>query len=475
MTGRKWYEWLLALVYLAMIAVFVYLNFFSENAPGTANLIVNAVMFVMVGIIFLNCEFHAFRPADRMIGDIRRVCLQIRQDADTAAERGEPLWARYRQNGDLLFAEGMLRERYTDFVRETERILHAGKPQFRCDLEDFIDESAADDVLHRNLVNQVPGALTGLGILGTFIGLSIGLQSFATGSTAEITGSIAPLMSGIKVAFHTSIYGMVFSLVFNYVFKRKIEETEAAIRVFLMTHRNFVLPDAETDGRNLLLEIQREQVTAVQKLSETIASSLADGLEELLEPQFDRFDETLRDFAKGAEKNQLDALSTITNAFIAEMNRSLGNSFSQLSYTIDSTFKLQQQNAAQLEAVLKGTAQSAERYTAWLADQERLVTSLHDSVEKLPEETGRTVRELSSSLDSTGAQFKEMVQELTRMTEQVPYSYSAAYDGVRSAVTEVQHAIDRLNDSLLETVRRIDEAGKAQPKDKDRPPLFGRR
>ncbi len=65
--------------------------------------------------------------------------------------------------------------------------------------------------------------MTGLGILGTFIGLTIGLQQFNTGSASEITNSISPLIQGIKVAFHTSIYGMVFSLIFSFVYKNKLE------------------------------------------------------------------------------------------------------------------------------------------------------------------------------------------------------------------------------------------------------------
>ena len=129
---------------------------------------------------------------------------------------------------DRLFLEYETDSRYREFVRESERLRSPGKSAYRCDIEDFINSDMADVITHRTLTAQIPGALTGLGILGTFIGLSFGLQNFATGSTEEITGSIATLMSGIKVAFHTSIYGMVFSLIFNYVSKRKRAELEAA-------------------------------------------------------------------------------------------------------------------------------------------------------------------------------------------------------------------------------------------------------
>ncbi|MCR4763809.1 MAG: MotA/TolQ/ExbB proton channel family protein [Lachnospiraceae bacterium] len=471
MIGRKWYEWLLTITFLLMVGVCLYLNFFTAQTGGPANLIVNVAMFLVVALIFINCELHAFFPANRLILDLRRVSLRIRQDATTAKPS---LWEQYRRNGELLFTDPLLQGRYREFVRETERIGQSGLPQYRRDLEDFIGGELADEVLHKNLLNQVPGALTGLGILGTFIGLSLGLQNFATGSTAEITGSIAPLMSGIKVAFHTSIYGMVFSLVFNYVYKRKLEETEAELDGFLFVHRNFVLPDAETDGRNLMLSLQREQIRAIENLAETISGSLAEGMEDLLEPQFDRFDETIARFAKGAEKNQLDALGLIVNAFIAEMNKSLGHSFSQLSFTIDQTYKLQQENASQLKRVLEGTAEQADRYTAWLSDQERLIRELHDDIERMPESAAQTVRALSEAMQRSDAELHEMAARLEKLTEQVPYTYSAAYDGVRDVLEDVHRAIERLNDSLLETIDRIDAASKAS-KERERGNLFGKK
>ena len=54
MGKRKWYEWLLTLTYFGMIALFLYLNIFSSHAEGLENIIINGVMFVIVGIIFLN-------------------------------------------------------------------------------------------------------------------------------------------------------------------------------------------------------------------------------------------------------------------------------------------------------------------------------------------------------------------------------------------------------------------------------------
>ncbi|WP_226701890.1 hypothetical protein [Microbulbifer elongatus] len=58
-------------------------------------------------------------------------------------------------------------------------------------------------------VEQAPGLLTSLGILGTFTGVIIGLFEF---SLADIDQSIANLLDGLKTAFITSVCGIGLSI-----------------------------------------------------------------------------------------------------------------------------------------------------------------------------------------------------------------------------------------------------------------------
>jgi hypothetical protein len=76
-----------------------------------------------------------------------------------------------------------------------------------------------DSITKKDFSEQISGALTGLGILGTFIGLSIGLAKFNLGKnmdTNEMQTSISSLMNGIRAAFYTSIFGVGFSIVTNF-------------------------------------------------------------------------------------------------------------------------------------------------------------------------------------------------------------------------------------------------------------------
>lgn len=463
-----------------MAGLCVYLNLFSRQRDGLANLIVNVVMFVIVGIIFLKCEFNSFRPTDRMIRDLDKATDQIRTDAANAKSY---LWEQYRKDHTELFAEATLQREYGDFRREMGRIGTMKNASYNCDIEDYINSDLTDAAIHRNMLNQVPGAMTGLGILGTFIGLSLGLQGFNIGSTQEITDSISPLMDGIKVAFHTSIYGMIFSLVFNYVYKRKLDNAESAVEDFLSAFRKYVLPDTMTDGINRLMEIEQQQNEAIHALADTVGVQLSDGLSKMLEPQFNRFDKTLEKFGNVATQNQLDALNRVVAAFIEEMNKSLGGSFNKLSEAITNAYLLQRNTANQMTEILDRTGsatanlQEIDRQTASIINALNIYTSNVESAQAEIERGAEAVRrqaddngqfltdlnasrlQLNATAEALGARLQtqaDLLQQLRGTVIQMP-----------ERVQDTFHVIDRnlvdVETHLYNTVAQIKSSTDAVP------------
>ncbi|MCK9238441.1 MAG: MotA/TolQ/ExbB proton channel family protein [Pseudomonas sp.] len=63
-----------------------------------------------------------------------------------------------------------------------------------------------------NFISHAPTLMTSLGILGTFIGIVIGLMYF---DTTNIEGSIPALLEGLKTAFITSVFGLLAAISFN--------------------------------------------------------------------------------------------------------------------------------------------------------------------------------------------------------------------------------------------------------------------
>lgn len=74
--------------------------------------------------------------------------------------------------------------------------------------------------INRQTMSSAAGMLVGLGVLGTFLGLSYSVAGFETTDSSKILKSIEQLLSGMGTAFFTSLAGMVLSSV--YIFLEKI-------------------------------------------------------------------------------------------------------------------------------------------------------------------------------------------------------------------------------------------------------------
>jgi len=370
MIYRKWYEWILTLVYFAMAGLCVYLNFTPGHQESLASMIVNAVLFVIVAGIFIWADTKCFRPMNGIIRDLTKATKKIKSDA---LGTHSYLWEPYNNGKVELFSNKYTKELFRDFLFDLNRNEDASVSFYKPSIDDYINEELVDDVMHRNEMNQIAGLLTGLGILGTFIGLSLGLQNFNTGTTAEMEASIEPLMNGIKVAFHTSIYGMVFSLTFNTIYKKKLYEAEAAVKSFVNAFKKHVLPDLQNDGMNQILLFQEAQLAAINNLSDNMVSELYN----LIHPHLDKLHNIIVDFENMATKNQTDALRRIVELYITEMNKSLGGSFAMVKTSVDDMYRAQNRTVALMQEVLDTTSRNNGNMEDINRETEKLVNTLN--------------------------------------------------------------------------------------------------
>ena len=459
MFRRKWYEWILTIVFFAMVALCVYLNITPDHRESITTITVNAVMFVIVAVIFLAADMGCFAPMNAIIKDLKNATEKIRSDAMNSHSY---LWKPYQSSNVKLFKNEKLSLLFTDFIFELNREDDAENAYYRPSIDDYINEDLVDTVMHRNELNQIPGMLTGLGILGTFIGLSIGLEHFNTGTTAQMTQSIEPLMNGIKVAFHTSIFGMVFSLTFNAIYKRKLFEGESAVREFSHAFKKYVLPDTENNGMNQLISLQEEQLAAMDNMYVRTAEELS----KIIDPHFDRLGKAVSEFETIMVRNETEAIRQIVDTFINEMNSSLGNSFYQLSESVNEQYKSQKETADLMTDLLKTTGSSTATLHTINHETERLVTTLNSytaSIQTIQNELQRTLAGLSSEDKSARdliVQEKNMlieqgniINELRQAISQMGKYSKETNDHVNEALEEITNGVDymrKLNDKRLQ-------------------------
>ena len=150
----------------------------------------------------------------------------------------------------------------------------------RCDIGEFFNFELLDQVGGNTLNEFVITSFTALGILGTFLGLSRGVSGFDTASSDSIMLSINHLLTGMGVAFRTSIVGITVSLAYGSLYKLIRSRAERNMDMFLDTFRQYVLSDGRTIVLNKLENALNETDSMGDKMADAFADKVASVLEE---------------------------------------------------------------------------------------------------------------------------------------------------------------------------------------------------
>ncbi len=435
---KRNYTFWLVFIYIIMAAVCVALILFYKQS--LTSIIINIAMFVIVGIIY-GFAISKFQMGWRFQKALYAATSRIKNDA--RADR-RYLWDQYKKDpSGVLFQEDILSRQYQKFMAEMRRLEQFKNADYKADIEDYINQEYVDASMKKNILNLVAGTLTGLGILGTFVGLSFGLQFFNTGTTAEITESIAPLMDGIKVAFHTSIYGLVFSLVYSFVYKSSMEAVYTQLDEFLSTFDTYVLGDAYNDNESSMREL-------LQALPDQIGASVGDQMSAASY----NMSKTMNDFAQNMTTSQSEAMRVLANEFIEQLNVSMSNSYSMFGRVINETVEIQRQNNAYAQTVMDRLGAVAGN----INDINTLSSRIIDSMSGYIGEVEKLQNIVNENYSSTYRQMETLKEHEERMQGYV-YAISAhekeVNESIRQELAEIIKMSGAFSGEIQSTTQKL--------------------
>ncbi len=141
----------------------------------------------------------------------------------------------------------------------------------------FNTDSLSKGLTENRLLAAVPGMLTAIGVIGTFVGLTMGLATLKITQDAGVDAlrhGIGNMISGASVAFLTSVWGVSSSVLFN--FFEKLMERHIRKKISLLQNRiDFLYPRINPEQSLVkILDASRLSAETLQGLAEKIGDRL---------------------------------------------------------------------------------------------------------------------------------------------------------------------------------------------------------
>jgi len=196
----------------------------------------------------------------------------------------------------------------------------------------FNSSSLAAGITESRMLAAVPGFLTAVGVIGTFVGLQLGLSELNIGNdvaVSEMKSGLAHVISGAEIAFMTSVWGVFLSVIFNFIEKLIENSVRKKIhKLQIRIDKLFPRLSAESQLQNIVNSSQesRESLQGLaeqigEKMQESmldvqkgIQTGLEESLQKIMSPAIDKLVEVT---SSGSEK----ALESLVEKFLSSFGQ----------------------------------------------------------------------------------------------------------------------------------------------------------
>lgn len=383
MKSKSYYT--LFIFYFLIFIFILYLNgVFTGDILSFSNLFINVIFLLLIGILFLisAAGFKRLNQCTAALSRTKHIMLKKYK------EKNANLWNEYKSQSDV-FGNPYLDEAFSSYQRRIRSCFGKKGQVQSCDIEEFINEDLLDRISSSHFNSGVSGTLTGLGILGTFIGLSLGLSAFSGDDIFTVSDNVGPLLSGMKVAFHTSVYGIFFSLVFNFVYRGIMAYSYQKLEEFLSCYQECAAPSFAPDTD--------ETAKAMLVYQANMANSM----------------KAVLDLMKGSSLEQTKGVEQMVSEFTKQLSLTMGSDFQKLGNTLNE-----------------------------IADAQVIHTRNYQSMENVIRELLEANRSLQQSLEHTMDWQELFAKELNKQKEML----TKACDTINDDITTQLYTFNQMRD-----------------------------
>lgn len=323
----------------------------------------------------------------------------------------------------------------------------------------------------------IASSFMGLGILGTFIGFSVGLSNithFTSSDPSGLMGDIEKLVrSGLSTAFNTSIVGVFCSLIYNFLIYNPlilqlnkyfeglsdsldqefyVSETEALMQYTMLTDEKAnSIPFSQS--LRFIVENMNKQTEALNNFNDNLADKIANMNESV--------NTALGQIATGVGTEVKEAVIANVHLELDGLKLSLTDATKQLAMVaekISETPDLLSKANSELKLYLDDTRTSFTEMLNQNLDANK--TALNEVVETIQNELTKNFTEFSKSLTkalSSSQKAAELLENIPDKIEQIEASFSEQEADVASRFENAAGKLQEVSSSVNEYLESVEK------------------
>ena len=368
----------------------------------------------------------------------------------------------------------------------------------------FSEQAVVDSRLKTEFYKHLPGILTGLGIIGTFTGLIIGLGRFQVPKDLTLVQQqLGQLIDSVGHAFYVSAAAIALAMLFTWIEKSLVAARYRQVEVLRELvdsmfkggageeYLERLVVAAETsatqaahiknalvaDLKEILTSLANQQIEAQAQHTGMMSADVGKAISESLGPPMDAISKAVQ----GVSANQGEAvnkmLTDVLTTFSAQMRDMFGGQMQGMSDLLRETSESMKstalqfgQLAANMDAAGTNTVDAmgeklGKALDGMEARQEAMNTQMAAFVEQIRalvgESQSESSRKLQEVLTSVGDQVAGVVAELRRQAEASAESQGQRQDRFESAtgaaIGSLSQQMERLLAQSVETNRSLQD------------------
>ena len=358
-------------------------------AGSLADVLVYAAIAVITVTGFVKCILPSRRCARLLRRAVRRLEVMTLRDGST------PVWQ------DPQFLGRPMQTAWRRFLVNAEQLDSRG---INCDVEDYVnDDTVIYAHSHTQLGDVIPGILTSLGILGTFIGLVRGLGALNLSNAENTMQGISDMISGMNFAFGTSIAGCACSLLFNILNRAGIGSAQKALDSFYEAFTEFVMQRPLSDNVQAICQ-QEDQAAFLRHAVGELGNRMTEGVSQAVSRSMAPITQSVSQYIAAETQAQIEGLNHIVNSFVTRMNGALDGQFTRLGQTLSA---INQQQCVDRDA-LNGAMDAAMNILGGMHEMSAVMQNISARFESYAGELALSQQDQQAFADQTNALLASM-------------------------------------------------------------------